>query len=75
MAPILCAGVTTDKGIKETEAKPGEWIGAQRREARSQRNRECDLPSRLAEPLDFSNETRVQSLVLSRVQIASYIQP
>ncbi len=24
--PILCAGVTTYKGIKETEAKPGEWI-------------------------------------------------
>ena len=26
MAPILCAGVTTYKGIKETEAKPGQWI-------------------------------------------------
>jgi len=26
MSPILCAGVTTYKGIKETEAKPGEWI-------------------------------------------------
>jgi alcohol dehydrogenase, propanol-preferring len=26
MAPILCAGVTSYKGIKETEAKPGEWI-------------------------------------------------
>ena len=26
IAPILCAGVTTYKGIKETEAKPGEWI-------------------------------------------------
>lgn len=26
MALILCAGVTTYKGIKETEAKPGEWI-------------------------------------------------
>jgi alcohol dehydrogenase, propanol-preferring len=25
-APILCAGVTTYKGIKETDAKPGEWI-------------------------------------------------
>ncbi len=25
-APILCAGVTTYKGIKETEARPGEWI-------------------------------------------------
>ena len=25
-APILCAGVTTYKGIKETETKPGEWI-------------------------------------------------
>src|SRR5271167_2150574 len=24
IAPILCAGVTTYKGIKETEAKPGE---------------------------------------------------
>lgn len=26
MAPILCAGVTTYKGIKESEAKPGEWL-------------------------------------------------
>ena len=26
MAPILCAGVTSYKGIKETEARPGEWI-------------------------------------------------
>jgi alcohol dehydrogenase, propanol-preferring len=26
MGPILCAGVTSYKGIKETEAKPGEWI-------------------------------------------------
>jgi alcohol dehydrogenase, propanol-preferring len=26
IAPILCAGVTTYKAIKETEAKPGEWI-------------------------------------------------
>jgi propanol-preferring alcohol dehydrogenase len=26
MAPILCAGVTTYKGIKETEARAGEWI-------------------------------------------------
>ena len=26
MAPILCAGVTTYKAIKETEARPGEWI-------------------------------------------------
>lgn len=26
MAPILCAGVTTYKGIRETEARPGEWI-------------------------------------------------
>lgn len=25
-APILCAGVTTYKGIKETEARPGEWL-------------------------------------------------
>ncbi len=25
-APIICAGITTYKGIKETEAKPGEWI-------------------------------------------------
>jgi len=25
-APILCAGVTTYKGIKETEVRPGEWI-------------------------------------------------
>jgi propanol-preferring alcohol dehydrogenase len=26
LAPIVCAGVTTLKGIKETEVKPGEWI-------------------------------------------------
>ena len=26
MAPVLCARVTSYKGIKETEAKPGEWI-------------------------------------------------
>ncbi len=26
IAPILCAGVTTYKGIKETEVRPGEWI-------------------------------------------------
>jgi propanol-preferring alcohol dehydrogenase len=26
MAPILCAGVTTYKGIKETEVRPGQWI-------------------------------------------------
>lgn len=25
-APIICAGVTTYKGIKETGAKPGQWI-------------------------------------------------
>lgn len=25
-APILCAGVTTYKGLKETEVKPGEWV-------------------------------------------------
>jgi propanol-preferring alcohol dehydrogenase len=25
-APIICAGITTYKGIKETEAKPVEWI-------------------------------------------------
>ena len=25
-APLICAGVTTYKGIKMTEAKPGEWI-------------------------------------------------
>jgi alcohol dehydrogenase, propanol-preferring len=25
-APILCAGVTTYKGLKETEAEPGEWV-------------------------------------------------
>ncbi len=24
--PIICAGVTTYKGIKETGAKPGQWI-------------------------------------------------
>src|SRR3546814_12578554 len=26
LAPILCAGVTTYKRIKETETRPGEWI-------------------------------------------------
>jgi propanol-preferring alcohol dehydrogenase len=26
MAPILCAGVTTYKGIKETETKAGQWL-------------------------------------------------
>src|ERR1700685_1878852 len=25
-APLICAGITTYKGIKETEARPGEWI-------------------------------------------------
>lgn len=25
-APILCAGVTTYKGLKETEARPGQWV-------------------------------------------------
>jgi propanol-preferring alcohol dehydrogenase len=25
-APILCAGVTVYKGLKTTEAKPGEWV-------------------------------------------------
>jgi propanol-preferring alcohol dehydrogenase len=25
-APILCAGVTTYKGLKETDTRPGEWI-------------------------------------------------
>jgi alcohol dehydrogenase, propanol-preferring len=25
-APILCAGVTTYKGLKQTEARPGEWV-------------------------------------------------
>lgn len=26
MAPIICAGVTVYKGLKETDTKPGEWI-------------------------------------------------
>jgi propanol-preferring alcohol dehydrogenase len=26
IAPILCAGVTTYKGLKETETMPGEWV-------------------------------------------------
>lgn len=26
VAPILCAGVTTYKGIKEADTKPGDWI-------------------------------------------------
>ncbi len=25
-APIICAGVTTYKGLKETQARPGEWV-------------------------------------------------
>jgi propanol-preferring alcohol dehydrogenase len=25
-APLICAGTTTYKGIKQTEARPGEWI-------------------------------------------------
>jgi len=25
-SPILCAGVTTYKGLKETEVKPGQWV-------------------------------------------------
>ena len=25
-APLLCAGVTTYKGLKETDTKPGEWV-------------------------------------------------
>jgi propanol-preferring alcohol dehydrogenase len=25
-APIICAGITTYKGLKETEARPGEWV-------------------------------------------------
>ena len=26
MAPILCAGVTTYRGIKRTGARPGQWL-------------------------------------------------
>lgn len=26
LAPILCAGVTSYKGLRETDAKPGEWV-------------------------------------------------
>ncbi len=26
VAPILCAGVTTYKGLKRTEVKPGQWV-------------------------------------------------
>jgi propanol-preferring alcohol dehydrogenase len=25
-APLLCAGVTTYKGLKETDTRPGEWV-------------------------------------------------
>jgi propanol-preferring alcohol dehydrogenase len=25
-APLICAGITTYKGIKETEARPGQWV-------------------------------------------------
>ena len=27
MAPIVCAGVTVYKGLKETEVRPGQWVG------------------------------------------------
>jgi propanol-preferring alcohol dehydrogenase len=27
-APLICAGITTYKGIKETEARPGEWVAS-----------------------------------------------
>jgi propanol-preferring alcohol dehydrogenase len=26
IAPVLCAGVTVYKGLKQTEARPGEWV-------------------------------------------------
>jgi alcohol dehydrogenase, propanol-preferring len=26
IAPILCAGVTTYKGLKQTQARPGQWV-------------------------------------------------
>lgn len=26
MAPIICAGITVYKGLKETDTKPGEWV-------------------------------------------------
>jgi propanol-preferring alcohol dehydrogenase len=26
IAPIVCAGVTTYKGLKETDARPGQWV-------------------------------------------------
>ncbi len=26
IAPVLCAGVTVYKGLKETETKPGQWV-------------------------------------------------
>jgi propanol-preferring alcohol dehydrogenase len=25
-APLICAGITSYKGIKETQAKPGQWV-------------------------------------------------
>lgn len=25
-APLICAGITTYKGLKETQAKPGQWV-------------------------------------------------
>jgi propanol-preferring alcohol dehydrogenase len=25
-APLICAGITTYKGLKETEARPGDWV-------------------------------------------------
>ncbi len=25
-APLICTGITSYKGVKETQARPGEWI-------------------------------------------------
>ena len=25
-APLICAGITSYKGLKETQAKPGQWV-------------------------------------------------
>ena len=40
-AALICAGVTTYKGIKETEARPGEWVAVGRRRPGASRHSIC----------------------------------
>jgi propanol-preferring alcohol dehydrogenase len=48
MAPILCAGVTTYKGIKETEARPGS--GSRSRDSADSAISPCSTPRRMGLP-------------------------